>query len=72
MARKIAVDYLKKYAAKEVLVKLAYSIGLAEPVMVGPITLGRPGLRGPVNRLAPAAAPVPPAHLAPILPWLGR
>ena len=41
-------------------------------VMVGPITLGRPGLRGPVNRLAPAAAPVPPAHLAPILPWLGR
>jgi len=35
MARKIAVDYLKDYPkAKEVLVKLAYSIGIAEPVMV--------------------------------------
>jgi S-adenosylmethionine synthetase len=33
MARKIAVDLLKKYKAKEVLVKLAYSIGIAEPVM---------------------------------------
>ncbi|MDD4469058.1 MAG: methionine adenosyltransferase domain-containing protein [Acholeplasmataceae bacterium] len=33
MARKIAVDLLKKYQAKEVLVKLAYSIGVAEPVM---------------------------------------
>lgn len=33
MARKIAVDYLKKYQAKEVLVKLAYAIGLAQPVM---------------------------------------
>lgn len=33
MARKIAVDLLKKYQAQEVLVKLAYSIGLAEPVM---------------------------------------
>jgi len=33
MARKIAVDLLKKYEAKEVLVKLAYSIGVAEPVM---------------------------------------
>jgi len=33
MARKIAVDLLKDYQAKEVLVKLAYSIGLAEPVM---------------------------------------
>lgn len=33
MARKIAVDYLKKYNAKEVLVKLAYAIGIAEPVM---------------------------------------
>jgi S-adenosylmethionine synthetase len=33
MARKIAVDLLKKYQAKEVLVKIAYSIGIAEPVM---------------------------------------
>lgn len=33
MARKIAVDLLKKNKAKEVLVKLAYSIGIAEPVM---------------------------------------
>lgn len=34
MARKIAVDYLKKFAdASEVVVKLAYSIGVAEPVM---------------------------------------
>lgn len=34
MARKIAVDLLKKYSASEVLVKIAYSIGVAEPVMV--------------------------------------
>ena len=33
MARKVAVDYLKKYDAKEVVTKLAYSIGVAEPVM---------------------------------------
>lgn len=33
MARKIAVDLLKKHKAKEVLVKLAYSIGVAEPIM---------------------------------------
>ncbi len=33
MARRIAVDFLKKYNAKEVFVKLAYSIGLAKPVM---------------------------------------
>jgi len=33
MARKIAVDYLKKYKAKEVLVKLAYAIGQKEPLM---------------------------------------
>jgi S-adenosylmethionine synthetase len=32
MARKIARDYLKKYHAHEVLVQLAYSIGVAEPV----------------------------------------
>ncbi|MDO8504716.1 MAG: methionine adenosyltransferase domain-containing protein, partial [Candidatus Liptonbacteria bacterium] len=33
MARKIAVDYLKKYKAKEVRVKLAYAIGVPGPVM---------------------------------------
>jgi S-adenosylmethionine synthetase len=34
MARRMAVDYLKKHKAKEVVVKLAYAIGVAEPVMV--------------------------------------
>lgn len=33
MARKIAVDYLRKYGAREVYVHLAYAIGVAEPVM---------------------------------------
>ncbi|MEA3399205.1 MAG: methionine adenosyltransferase domain-containing protein [Patescibacteria group bacterium] len=33
MARKIAVDYLKKYNAKEIYTKLAYAIGKTEPVM---------------------------------------
>jgi S-adenosylmethionine synthetase len=33
MARKIAVDYLKKYKASEVKVKLAYAIGKKYPVM---------------------------------------
>lgn len=33
MARKIAVDYLKKYNAKNVYTKLAYAIGKSEPVM---------------------------------------
>lgn len=33
MARKIAVELLKEHNAKEVLVKLAYAIGVAEPVM---------------------------------------
>jgi S-adenosylmethionine synthetase len=32
MARKIAVDYLKKYQGKEVFVRLAYAIGVAEPL----------------------------------------
>ena len=32
MARKIAVDYLKKRQAKEVFVRLAYAIGVAEPL----------------------------------------
>ena len=34
MARRIAVDILKKEKAGEVIVKIAYSIGVAEPVMV--------------------------------------
>lgn len=33
MARYLAVEYLKKYNAKEVLVKLAYAIGEPQPVM---------------------------------------
>lgn len=33
MARRIAVDYLHKLSCHEVLVKVAYSIGVAEPVM---------------------------------------
>ena len=33
MARKIAVDYLKKYKAQEVFVKLAYAIGEEKPLM---------------------------------------
>jgi S-adenosylmethionine synthetase len=33
MARKIAVDYLKQYKADAVIVKIAYSIGVAEPLM---------------------------------------
>jgi len=33
MARKVAVDYLKKKGAKEVYVHIAYAIGLAEPLM---------------------------------------
>ena len=34
MARRIAVDILRQSDAKEVMVKLAYAIGVAEPVMV--------------------------------------
>ncbi len=33
MVRKIAVDYLKKYKAREVFVKLAYAIGEEKPLM---------------------------------------
>ena len=33
MARRVAVDYLKKRKAKEVFVHIAYAIGVAEPVM---------------------------------------
>ena len=41
MARKIAVDYLKKYNAHEVLVKLAYAIGREEPVMKSAVIDGK-------------------------------
>ena len=41
MARKIAVDYLKKYKAKEVITKLAYAIGKKEPVMAVVILDGK-------------------------------
>ncbi len=34
MARKIATDILQLYKAKEVIVKIAYAIGVAEPVML--------------------------------------
>ena len=34
MARRMATDYLIKHKAKEVIVKLAYAIGVVEPVMV--------------------------------------
>lgn len=34
MARKIAVDLLKEYDLQEALVKIAYSIGVVEPIMV--------------------------------------
>jgi S-adenosylmethionine synthetase len=33
MARKIATEYLKKYDASEVIVRLAYAIGMASPIM---------------------------------------
>lgn len=42
MARYIAVNCLKKTGASEVLVKLAYAIGVAEPVMVSVIADGKP------------------------------
>jgi len=41
MARKIAVDLLKKYNAKEVYTKLAYAIGKSEPVMAVAIIDGK-------------------------------
>jgi S-adenosylmethionine synthetase len=34
MARKVAVDLLKKYKASDVLVSLAYAIGVSDPVMI--------------------------------------
>lgn len=41
MARKIAVDLLQKNSAKEVLVHLAYAIGIPEPVMAVAIVDGK-------------------------------
>lgn len=41
MARRIAVDYLKKYNAQEVFVELAYAIGVAEPVQATAIVDGK-------------------------------
>ena len=41
MARYLAVEYLKKYNAKEVLVKLAYAIGEPEPVMATAVVDGQ-------------------------------
>lgn len=42
MARRIAVDYLKKRKAKEVFVRLAYAIGYAEPLERTVIIDGQP------------------------------
>lgn len=41
MARKIAVDYLRKENAKEVSTKIAYAIGKAEPVMARVVVDGQ-------------------------------
>lgn len=40
-ARKLAVDLLKSYNAKEVITKIAYSIGLAKPLMITAIVDGK-------------------------------
>lgn len=42
MARRIAVDYLKKRQAKEVFVRLAYAIGYAEPLERTVVIDGKP------------------------------
>lgn len=41
MARRVAMDYLEKYEAKEVVTKLAYAIGKPEPVMAVAVVDGR-------------------------------
>ena len=41
MARHIALDFLREHKAKEVLVKLAYAIGVKEPVMATVIIDGK-------------------------------
>jgi S-adenosylmethionine synthetase len=40
MARKIAVDYLKKYNAKEVIIQLSYAIGYSQPIQATAIVDG--------------------------------
>lgn len=40
MARKMAVEFLKQSNAKEVIVKLAYAIGVAKPVMISIVVDG--------------------------------
>ena len=42
MARRVAVDYLRKRNAKEVFVRLAYAIGVAEPLEKTVIIDGEP------------------------------
>lgn len=42
MARRIAVDYLKKYKAREVYCYLAYAIGVAQPVEATVLLDGKP------------------------------
>jgi S-adenosylmethionine synthetase len=42
MARRIAVDYLKKYKAREVYCYLAYAIGVAQPVEATVLIDGKP------------------------------
>ena len=42
MARRVAVDYLKKRGAHEVFVRLAYAIGVAEPLEATVIVDGQP------------------------------
>ncbi|HEU5121338.1 MAG TPA: methionine adenosyltransferase domain-containing protein [Candidatus Saccharimonadales bacterium] len=41
MARKVAVEYLKKHQAKETFVRLAYAIGVAEPLEASVIIDGK-------------------------------
>ena len=41
MARYLAVEYLKKYNSKEVIVKLAYAIGKKDPVMATAVCDGK-------------------------------
>ena len=44
MARRVAVDYLKKHKASEVYCYLAYAIGVAEPVEATVIVDGKPSI----------------------------
>ena len=41
MARKIAIDYLKKYTAEEVYVYLAYAIGYDQPLEATAVVDGK-------------------------------